>query len=230
MDPATTLWLSFLAGIYAPIGSPCVFVLYPAYLSFLAGTAGNEETGKIPFSLGLAVVSGVIISLLCGGILFALLLQAWGGVVRAIITPSASLLLLVFSLLLLLNYSPFGSTGTLQLPRPGARTPHAAALLLGLFFGLIILPCNTAVIVVLITLATTSSGVMESVGIFLAFGAGMTFPLLVIAGISRFRSRQVMTFLSGHRLTIRGIAGLVMFIVAAWYLVLFFFPGMIGET
>jgi cytochrome c-type biogenesis protein len=227
VDPATTLWLSFLAGIYAPIGSPCVFVLYPAYLSFLAGTAGNEEPGIVPFSLGLVVVTGVILSLLCGGILFALLLQAWGGVVRAIITPSASLLLLVFSLLLLLDYSPFGSTVAPQLPRSGARSPHAAALLLGLFFGLIILPCNAAVIMVLITLATTSSGAMESVGIFLAFGAGMTFPLLVIAGISRFRSRQVMAFLSGHRLIIRRIAGLAMFVIAAWYLALFFFPGMI---
>ncbi len=52
----------------------------------------------------------------------------------------------------------------------------------------------------------------------------MTFPHLVIAGISRSRSRQVMVFLTRNRLLVRRIAGLVMFLIAVWNLVLFFYP------
>jgi cytochrome c-type biogenesis protein len=224
MDGMTTLWLSFLAGIYAPVGSPCVIVLYPAYISFLAGSDGKRKPGISPFRLGLAVSAGVILSLLAGGILFDLLLQVMGSVIRMIVTPAAFLLLLVFSLLLLFDIDPSRSPGKIPLPRAGTLPPYGAALLLGLLFGLIILPCNAAVILVLIALATTATGAVESLGIFLAFGAGMILPLILISGISRLRSRQVMAILTTHRLLVQRTAGLVMFLIAAWYLALFFFP------
>lgn len=226
MDATTTLGLSFLAGFYAPAGSPCVFVLYPAYISFLANEGREKGVGVSPFSLGIAVAAGVMLSLFSGGIVFALLLQILGSVARGIITPVAYLLLLIFSILLLLDIDLGRFTGTIPLPRAGTLSPHAAALLLGLFFGIIILPCNAAVIMVLITLATTATGAMESLGIFLAFGAGMILPLIVIAGISRLRSRQVMSFLTGHRLLVRRTAGLIMLTIAMWYLLLLLFPGM----
>jgi cytochrome c-type biogenesis protein len=224
MDGTTTLWLSFLAGIYAPVGSPCVIALYPAYISFLAGSDGERKPGISPFSLGLAVSAGVILSLLTGGILFALALVVLGGVVRTFVTPAAFLLLLAFSLLLIFDVDPTRSTGNIPLPRAGTLPPYGAAFLLGLLFGLIILPCNAAVILVLIALATTATGALESLGIFLAFGAGMILPLILIAGISRLRSRQVMNFLTRHRLFVQRLAGLIMLLIAVWYLVLFFFP------
>jgi cytochrome c biogenesis protein CcdA len=226
MDGTTTLWLSFLAGIYAPLGSPCVIVLYPAYLAFLAGDDGERKPGISPFSLGFAVALGVLLSLIVGGILFALALQVLGSAVRALVTPAAFLILLVFALLLLLDIDPFCYSGRIPLPRTGLPSPHGAALLLGLLFGIIILPCNAAIILVLIALATTATGAIESVGIFLAFGVGMILPLLLIAGISRFRSRQVMAFLTGHRLFVQRLAGLVMLLIAVWYLALYSFPAL----
>jgi hypothetical protein len=54
----------------------------------------------------------------------------------------------------------------------------------------------------------------------------MILPLIVIAGISRLRSRQVMSFLTGHRLLVRRTAGLIMLTIAMWYLLLLLFPGM----
>jgi cytochrome c-type biogenesis protein len=223
VDGATLLWLSFLAGIYAPVGSPCVIVLYPGYISFLAGK-GGEKPEVSPLSLGVMVAAGVILSLLVSGILFALLVQVLGGAARAVITPAAFLLLLIFSILLLLDIDALPSFGIFPIPR--VNTPHGEAFLLGLLFGVIILPCNAAVIMVLLALATTASGAVESMGVFLAFGVGMIFPLLLIAGISRFRSRQLMEFLSRHRLLVRRSAGLIMLLISVWYLVLFFFPGL----
>ena len=176
MDSTTLLWLSFLAGIYAPVGSPCMIVLYPGYLAFLAGSDGERKPGISPFSLSIAVAVGVLLSLIVGGILFALAIQVLGSEVRALVTPAAFLLLLVFALLLLLDIDPFRFTGTLPLPRVGQLSPSVSPLFLGLFFGLIILPCNAIVILVLIALATTATGAQESVGIFLAFGIGIIFP------------------------------------------------------
>jgi len=138
---------------------------------------------------------------------------------------AAFLLLLIFSLVLLLDIDALPSFSTF--PVPHACPSHGEAFLLGLLFGVIILPCNAAVIMFLLALAITTSGAVEAMGLFLAFGAGMTLPLLLIAAISRFRSRQVMDFLSRHRLLVRRIAGLVMLLISIWYLMLFFFPGLI---
>jgi cytochrome c biogenesis protein CcdA len=93
-------------------------------------------------------------------------------------------------------------------------------------FGIIILPCNAASIAVLLALATTASGTFEALGVFLCFGTGMVLPLLIIAGISQAGQQRVLLYLTRHRRLIRGIAGLCMLVIAAWYLALFFFPGI----
>jgi cytochrome c-type biogenesis protein len=223
VDGTTQLWFSFLAGIYAPVGSPCIIVLYPGYLSFLAGTRGEHPTIS-PFSLGLAVAAGVMVSLFLGGIFFALLEQVLGSAIRSVITPVAFLLLVVFSLLLLSDFDPIPPMGRFPLSYP--RSPHGSAFLVGLLFGIFILPCNAAVIMILLALATTASGAVEFVAVFLTFGMGITLPLLLLAAISRIRSRQVLQFLTRHRLLVRRIAGMIMLFIAVWYLVLFFFPGV----
>jgi cytochrome c-type biogenesis protein len=226
VDWTALLWLSFLAGMYAPVGSPCIIALYPAYISFLAG--GKERNGTVPSPLGpgIAVAAGVLLSMLAGGILFALLIAALGTFVRDIVTPAAFLLLLVLSLLLLFDIDPPLPAVLHSYPR--AVTPHRAAFLLGLLMGFIILPCNAPVVMVLLVLAATAPGAAEALAVFLAFGAGMVLPLLVIAGISRLRSRQVTGFLTRHRLWIRRLSGLLMLLISAWYLVLIVFPGRPG--
>ena len=224
MDRMTLLWLSFLAGIYAPVGSPCVIALYPAYLSFLAGRDADRKGGTSPFGLGLAVAAGVILSLFLGGIVFALLIRVTGSAFREIVTPAAILLLMALSLLLVLDIDISRFAGTFPLPRAG--TSRGAAFLLGLLLGVIVLPCNAAAILALIALAATAAGTIEALAVFLLFGAGMTFPLIIIAGISRLRSRQVMDLLTRHRLLIRRAAGLLMLVISAVYLLLIVVPGL----
>lgn len=222
MDLPALLWLSFLAGIYAPLGSPCVIILYPGYLAFLAGT-GNRE-GARPAVLGLAVAAGVVLSLLGGGILFGLFLQAAGPIGRVLLQAAASILLLAFALALILD--PVQVPGTRALPVPRAGTPYRAAFVLGLFMGIIILPCNAAIILVLLTLAASGGTVAEAVAWFLAFGAGMVLPLLVIAAIPSYGARRVLGFLVRYRPGIQRAAGFVMFGIAVWYLVLLFVQGI----
>jgi cytochrome c-type biogenesis protein len=222
MDYPALLWLSFLAGLYAPVGSPCVILLYPGYVAFLAGMEGKEHRWTSPLTLGIAVASGVIISLLLGGFLFALVIQALGPGVRTLLTPVISFLLLVSALVLILDIQTPAVRANIPLPRGG--TPNGSAFLLGLVFGIIILPCNAAVILFLLTLATSVTGGAEAMSLFLAFGIGMTLPLILLAGISRYWSRQVMDLLARHRLLVRRIAGTAMLLIAVWYLLLVLFP------
>ena len=222
MDIGILLWLSFLAGIYAPIGSPCVITLYPGYISFLAGRSGNDADRFAPLALGMVVAAGVITALIAGGILFSFLVQVWGSPVRSVVTPAVFIALLIFSLLLILDIDGGWITRLIPVPRP--ENPLLAAVLLGMSFGIIILPCNAASISVLLALAATASGFFEGLGVFLCFGAGMVLPLLIIAGISQAGQRRVLLFLIRHRRLIRGGAGLFMLVIAVWYLALFFFP------
>jgi cytochrome c-type biogenesis protein len=226
VDTPALFWLSFLAGIYAPLGSPCVLVLYPGYLSFLAGLEQDRDTEIPAFSLGAAVAAGVILSLLVGGILFATILGAMGAAARTIITPSIYVLLLIISIAMLLDIDVTAVPGRYSLPR--AATPHLSAFLLGLCFGIIILPCNSAIILFLLALATSVPGDVQVTGLFLAFGAGVTLPLLLLAVISRLRSRQVIGFLTRHRLPVQRIGALIMLVIALYYLILFFSPGIFG--
>jgi cytochrome c-type biogenesis protein len=223
MDAAALFWLSFLAGIYASIGSPCALILYPGYLSFLAGRSGDSPRLPWPFIFGTAVAAGVITGMLACGVLFILILAIAGDAGRTAISIGAFILLLVLSLLLILDIG----YGHLVRPAllPGTKRPLFTAYLLGLGFGIIILPCNAAPVAVLFALASSASGFVEGLGSFLWFGLGITFPLLVLAGLSQARSRQIMAFLTGHRRAIRLIAGLVMLAISAVYLFLLLFPG-----
>lgn len=224
MDPAPLLYLSFLAGVYAPLGSPCVLILYPGYIAFLAGGHGEGRGGPSPLSLGIAVAAGVIVSMAAGGILFTGILSLLGGGARELITAGLFVLLFVFSLFLILDIDYERYIGTV--PVPGAKQPLSAAFLLGITFGFIILPCNAAAIAVLLALASTASGFSEGIGSFLCFGLGITLPLILIASLSQARNRQIAGFLNRNSRAIRLISGLVMLAISLWYLALLFVPGV----
>jgi len=227
METGILLWLSFLAGVYAPVGSPCVLVLYPGYLAFLAGS-GEKDPAQAPALVsGLVVAAGVIVSLLLGGILFSAALRASGTAVRFILGPVASALLLAFALALILDTPLLTRAGTLPVT-PGRR-PFVSAFLLGLFLGILILPCNAAVILVLLTLAASAATAAAAAGCFLAFGTGMVLPLVVLAAVPRALSRRATGFLARHRLGVQRVAGLAMLAIAVWYLALYLLPGFSGS-
>jgi cytochrome c-type biogenesis protein len=224
MDTSTLFWLSFLSGIYASVGAPCALVLYPGYVSFLAGRAGDERHRPEPFTLGILVAMGVIVSMLIGGLIFSFAVEIGGGAVRNVFIPAAFIILFFFSLLLIFDIN-FGKISVAN-PVPRLKNPFAAAFFLGLTFGIIILPCNAAAIIVLLALAATATGLFEGLGAFLLFGLGITLPRIVLAGLSQVASRQVIAFLTRHQRVIRLMSGIIMLIISVWYLALLFVPQM----
>lgn len=222
MDSATLFLLSFLAGIYAPVGAPCALILYPGYIAFLAGKSGEEGHRVAPFILGLVVAMGVIIAMFIGSLIFSSAVYIWGGAVRDVFIPAIYIILIILSLLLIFDINLWPVSGFHPIPSP--KNPLPAAFLLGMMFGIIILPCNAAAVAVLLALASTASGLFEGLGAFLSFGLGITLPLLVLAALSQAANRQVMGYLTRYQREIRVISGIIMLMISVWYLTLLFVP------
>jgi cytochrome c-type biogenesis protein len=222
METFTLFWFSFLAGIYGSAAAPCAFVMYPGYISFLAGRTGDERQRPEPFTLGILVAIGVIVAMLTGGLLFSLAVAAGGGAVRNVVAPATFIILFFLSLFVIFDINFGKIAGTNCIPR--LKNPLPAAFFLGLTFGIIILPCNAAAVLVLLALAATATGLSEGLGAFLSFGLGITLPLLTLAALSHAAGRQVMDHLTRHRRAIRMIGGIMMLVLSVWYLALLFVP------
>ena len=156
--------------------------------------------------------------------MFTGILHTLGGGARVLVTAPLFLILFILSLFLIFNIDYEQLVTTIRVPRVGRPLP--AAFLLGLVFGVIILPCNAAAIAVLLALGSTTSGFAEGLGSFLCFGFGITFPLIIIANLSEVRKRQFNAFLYRNQKRIRQISGLVMLGISLWYLGLQVFTGI----
>jgi len=223
VDPLSAWWLAFLAGVYAPLSSPCVLPLYPGFLSFLAGNRGDsgESRGRSLLALGIVVACGVLISMLAVGVIFTAVVQVSLSRFLSVLSPFAFLVLAAFSVMLILDIDFSRYMRGISAPRSGR--PVVDAFLMGLFFGIVILPCNAAAPVALLAIGTTVPGFLANLGSFFAFGIGMSLPLLAFAALSEVKSREVLSWLSRHRRAVRAMAGALMLGISIYYLALVFF-------
>lgn len=211
--------LSFLAGVLTPLGAVCVLPLYPGYLAFLAGRCSAGRRAR-PLYLGLCVTGGVLAASLLFGFVVIVLLGLSADEVTRVISPLLFAVLAVVGVLMIagVDISRFLPHVT---PR-GASSPYIAAILFGLFFGLIALPCNPAGIVVLFALSTTVPAFLDNFIHFLFFGVGMAAPLLLLSLVSEERTQRVTGFLTRYAAPIRVGSGLFMIAVALYYLIFVF--------
>jgi len=103
------LWLSFLAGLFAPIGAVCVLPLYPGFLSYLAGQVSQVESDETAnkkkiIMFGVIITLGVIISMFLFGLIFTFFLQESLTKAIGVISPIAFGILGIISLLLIFNF------------------------------------------------------------------------------------------------------------------------------
>ncbi len=221
----TNLWISFLAGLFAPIGAVCVLPLYPGFLSYLAGQVSsveNEETGnkKKIIMFGVIITLGVILSMFLFGLIFTFFLQESLTKAIGIISPIAFGILGVISLLLIFNFD----LGRFlpKLHSPVKKNPYVSSLIFGLFFGAIVLPCNPASLAVLFAVSTSITEFIVNLLNFAIFGFGMGLPLLIFAFISAAKSKEIISFLTMRKKVINLIAGLIMLLISLYYLIFVF--------
>lgn len=216
---AANFWLSFLAGLLAPLGAVCVLPLYPGFLAYLAGKLSVKEAKKIIILLGVIVTLGVLVSMLIIGLIFSFLQESLTKAI-GIISPIAFGILAVLSILLII-----GVDVTRFVPKttaPVLKNPFASSFIFGLFFGAIVIPCNPAPLIVLFAISTSTVSFITNFLNFLFFGLGMGLPLLLISFISAAKSQIVIGFLSKHQRVINVIAGIIMLGVSLYYLIFVF--------
>jgi len=208
--------IAFAAGLLAPLGAVCVLPLYPGYLSFLSGQAGAAEGLRARIILGLIAGGGILVSMLAFGLIVVSLLALPLSGALGIISPAAYTLLLVIGLLLMTGWSP-----EIPLPSPhipAEKSPFLGAFVFGLFFGILILPCNAAPVAILLALSTSALGFLSSLTSFILFGAGMAVPLVALSALSTLRGNQASAYLVKHRRTVNLLTGALMVAVSIYYL------------
>ena len=215
MDNVSAWGIAFAAGVLAPLTSPCVLPLYPGFIAFLSRQTGKAGSRWTPLLLGLAVTAGVLLSMALFGVIVSSLLAIPLSQVIGIISPVAFGILAIAGLLLILGIEP-GIPISLNVPR--FRSPFPAAFGMGLFFGIVILPCNAISFVVLIALATTFTGLAANLLTFIIFGIGMALPLFLIAVLSTRESRGVVEWVTRHKRGIDVVTGVVLLGISLYYL------------
>ncbi|NPE27768.1 cytochrome C biogenesis protein [Methanococcoides sp. SA1] len=217
----TDIFSSFILGLLTPLTAVCVLPLYPAFLAYLSNQmSGKEKNEKLPILFGLIISAGVILFMALLGILFTTILQVSLTKVIGIISPIAFSILFIISILLILDFD-IGKF----LPRTNIsndRSPIITAFLYGFFFGAIVVPCNPAFIAALFAKSLTSMGFVENFLNFIAFGIGLSFPLLVFSAISTTKSKRIIRFLVTNKRKINLSAGTIMLVISVYYLVFVF--------
>lgn len=216
MDTAVTWWLSFIAGVFTPVGAACVLPLYPGFIAHISSHISEKSTRGTILALGLLVTTGIILSMLTAGFLFITVMQGSFSSAVRIISPVLFTLLAAIGILLAAGIDP--GTFLPAFHPPSGQSPLAGTFLFGLFFGLLALPCNPGPIIVLFALSANTVGFLENLLNFILFGIGMALPLLILTVITATRSQVVIGFLVRNKTAINRVAGMLMVAVAAYYL------------
>jgi len=210
-------WIvAFTAGLLTPLGAACVLPLYPGYLSFLSRQAGKIHIPGLRIFLGIVAGGGILVSMLLFGLIVVSILSLPLSGALGFISPVAYSILLILGILLVLGWVP-----VFTLPSPilsAEKTPYLGAFLFGLFFGVLVLPCNAAPVAVLLALSTSTPDIFTNMVNFILFGAGMAVPLILLSALSSLKGNEVTGFLTDHKRTIDVITGILMIAVAGYYL------------
>ena len=216
MELAADLLLAFVSGLLTPLGAVCVLPLYPAYLAFLARGSGTRRPGLPPLATAFLATLGVISAMALAGFIVTVVFRTSFGAFLATVSPWLFLLLLAAGLLLLAGKVPSLPSLSL-LPRIGGP---AEAFLFGAFFGVISLPCNPGPVLLLFSIAVATGTSLSQLPVFLSFGIGMCFPLIVLAAVPSAGGQRATSWLARNRRGIEVVTGALMVIVALFSLLI----------
>ena len=216
------LTVAFIAGLLSPLGAACILPLYPGYLSFLAAQDQDDDR-RIPhirILLGFIAGAGILAAMLGFGLLVGVIFTLPIGDVLSIVSPIAYAILGGIGILLVLGAGfglPFRTPDMMK-----GKSPLGGAFLFGLFFGILILPCNAGPVTVLLALSTSASDFASNLGNFLVYGVGMAIPLIAISAFSSYKGERFVRALTTHRRGINIATGILMISVALYYLLVVF--------
>ncbi len=173
--PILAYGASYMGGVVAT-ASPCILASIPLVIGFVGGYAGGNKKQAFFYSLTFVVGLALIMSVLGA---MAALMGTLFGQVRAYWYFVVAVILMVMGLQLsgLINLK-LGVNAQRFLPQ---RTGLIGALILGMLFGLVLAPCATPVLAVILTLAAVKGEVAYGSSLLFAYALGQG-TLVILAG------------------------------------------------
>jgi cytochrome c-type biogenesis protein len=173
--PILAYGASYLGGVIAT-ASPCILASIPLVIGFVGGYAGGNKKQaffySLTFVLGLAVVMSILGAMAAlMGTMFGQVGTYWYFVVAVI------LMVMGLQLSGLINLK-LGGASQKFLPQ---RTGLVGALILGALFGLVLSPCASPVLAVILTLAAVKGEVAYGSTLLFAYALGQG-TLIILAG------------------------------------------------
>lgn len=214
--PILAYGASFMGGVVAT-ASPCILASIPLVIGFVGGYAGGNKKQAFFYSLTFVVGLAVVMSVL-GAV--ASLMGTMFGDVGAYWYFLVAVILMVMGLQLsgLINLK-LGGGSQKFLPR---RTGLIGALILGALFGLVLSPCASPVLAVILTLAAVKGEVAYGSSLLFAYALGQG-TLVILAGTF---TGVIESFLQSKGAKVgtimQQVAGFLIFLVGAYI----FFQGV----
>jgi cytochrome c-type biogenesis protein len=209
-------------GIGATI-TPCILPLYPAFLAYLTGAttvapgaAGATAAGRLsPIAAAALVWGGVVLGMVAIGALLAALTLSFGSVIRFLL-PAADLLLIGLGILLVAGRNPFARLPGISPAGLGRTGPAAGALLYGLLFAPIALPCSGPFLVGIFVFSLSLADVAQQLAFFLFFGIGFGLPLFVLGALGQVRGAQLARAVVRWERPLQLVIGAAMIAIGVW--------------
>ncbi|MFZ5448422.1 MAG: cytochrome c biogenesis CcdA family protein [Thermodesulfobacteriota bacterium] len=173
--PVLAYGASYLGGVIAT-ASPCILASIPLIIGFVGGYAGGNKKQAFFYSLTFVVGLAVVMSILgamaaLAGTMFGDVGTYWYFVVAVI------LIVMGLQLSGLINLK-LGGNAHRFMPQ---RTGLVGALILGMLFGLVLSPCASPVLAVILTLAAVQGKVAYGSTLLFAYALGQG-TLILLAG------------------------------------------------
>jgi len=214
--PVLAYGAAYLGGVVAT-ASPCILASIPLIIGFVGGYAGGNKKQAFYYSLTFVLGLALVMSIL--GALAALMGTLFGDV-GAGWRFGIALIFMVMGLQLagVINLKLGGNTQRF-LPQ---RTGLIGALILGALFGLVLAPCASPVLAVILTMAAVKHEVAYGSTLLFAYSLGQG-TLIILAGTF---TGVIENFLQSRgakaSVIMQKVAGGLIFIAGAY----FFFQGV----
>ena len=220
MDPLSSVFVAFIAGLLAPLGAVCVLPLYPGYLVYLANRTDGFPGRELLARFSLVILAGILLSFFTVGLIITGLLEMSLSAAIGSLSLAAFVILAIISVVLILGVDISRYLPAIQ--RPRFTNPYRDAFIFGLFFGLVIIPCNPAPLILLFALSTGVTGYLANGILLAAFCAGLAVPLLVVSLLPSPVQQRLMTAVTSHRRAVNAVCGVIMLVLSMYYLLFVF--------
>lgn len=209
-----TFVLVYLGGILTSF-SPCILTMIPVIIGYIGGYHDEKNVSGVKgFSASTAFVLGMSVTFSMLGLVAVSLGKVFGQIGDTWYYVIAAVAIIMGLQLLGVINLRFPAFNMIPLKRGGL----IKTFLIGLMFGMVMSPCATPVLAVIIAYVASTGKIFYGAGLLFFYGLGHGLPL-IIAGTFTASLKQMNRFQKYSRV-ITVISGLILIFLGFYFLIL----------